>query len=67
VSFEPLLAGHAAKMIGFTVIRDLKLGCLFIQNNAANRIFWHYFTLNLIERVDLLLIMISGEKIKMKK
>jgi hypothetical protein len=67
VSFEPLLAGHAAKMIGFTLVGDLKLGCLFIQNNAANRIFWHYFTLNLIERVDLLLIMISGEKIKMKK
>jgi hypothetical protein len=67
VSFEPLLACHATKMIGFTVVRDLKLGCLFVQNNAANRIFWHYFTLNLIERVDLLLIMISGERINNEK
>jgi hypothetical protein len=47
VSLEPLLAAHAAKVIGFTVKRDLKLGCFVVQNRAANWILRHYPDLNL--------------------
>jgi len=48
VSLEFLLADQAAKMIGFTVIGDFELGCFFIKNNAADRIFRHNLSLNLM-------------------
>ena len=46
--FESLLAGHAAKMIGFAIVGDFELGCLFVKNHAANRISRHYLSLNLM-------------------
>ena len=48
VPFELLLAGQAAKMIGFAVVGDFELGYLFVKNSAANWIFRHYLSLNLM-------------------
>ena len=50
VSLKPLLAGHAAKVIGFTIKRDLELRCLLVQNRATNWILRHYPDLDLNER-----------------
>jgi hypothetical protein len=49
VSLEPLLAGNTAKMIGLTIIGNLELGNLLVQNGTTNRILRHYPTLNLTE------------------
>jgi len=43
VSFESLLAGYAAKMIGLAIVGYLEFGCLLVQNGATNRISRHYF------------------------
>jgi hypothetical protein len=60
--FESLLAGHAAKMIGFSVIGDFELGCLFIQNSAANWVFGHYLTHDLIETYTFYLLSLVVKK-----
>jgi len=43
VSFESLLAGYTAKMIGLAIVGDLEFGCLLVQNGATNEISRHYF------------------------
>jgi len=48
VSFELLLAGQATKMISYAIVGDFELSRLFVKNDAANWIFGHYFSLNLI-------------------
>jgi hypothetical protein len=35
-SLESFLARHAAKIVGFALIRDFVFGRVFIQNHAAN-------------------------------
>jgi len=45
VSFELLLADQAAKVIGFTIVSDFELSCLFVKNHAANGVFRHYLVL----------------------
>jgi len=62
VSFESLLAGYAAKMIGLAIVGDLELGCLLVQNDATNGISRHYF--NLIEDCAfcLLLLLIKRKR-----
>jgi hypothetical protein len=64
VSFESLLAGQTAKMIGLPIMGDLELGCLVIHNRATNRIFGHYSSVNLITGLFVLPIMNSGKKRK---
>jgi len=56
IPFEPLLAGYAAKMVGFAIMGDLELSCLLVQNRAAHRISRHMLVL---WRMCVLLIMIS--------
>lgn len=65
VSFEPLFAGYAAEVIGFTAVGDLELGCLLVQNRAANWISRHLLSLNLMEQYDkcLLLLMVKKRKV----
>ena len=62
VSFKSLLTGYAAKMIGLAIVGDLELGCLLIQNGAANGISRHYFCAH--ERIRVLLIIIVDKKRK---
>jgi hypothetical protein len=67
VSFKPLLAGHTAKVIGFTVKRDLELGCFVVQNCAANWILRHYPDLNLNEKCAFCLLSLVVRKAANKK
>jgi hypothetical protein len=67
VSLEPLLAGHAAKVIGFTVKCDLKLGCFVVQNRSANWILRHYPDLNLNEKYTFHLLSLVVRKPADKK
>jgi hypothetical protein len=67
VSLKPLLAGHTAKVIGFTVKRDLKLGCFVVQNRAANWILRHYPDLNLTEKYTFSLLSLVVGKAANKK
>jgi len=46
ISFESLLAFHTTEIICFSVMTDLKFGCLFVQNHAADRIPRHCFLLH---------------------
>jgi hypothetical protein len=62
VSFESLLAGDAAKMIGLSIMGDLELGQVFVQNGTANRIFRHY--LNLMEECVFCLLSLVVKKRK---
>ena len=43
LSLELLLTGCAAKMIGLTIVGDLELGCLIVQNRATNWVSRHNF------------------------
>jgi len=67
VPFEPFLAGHAAKVIGFAVKSDLELGCLFVQYCAANWIFRHYLYLNLNGKCIFCLLSLVVKKVVNKK
>jgi len=62
VPFESLLAGDAAKMIGLSIIGDLELGQVFVQNGTANKIFGHY--LNLMEECVFCLLSLVVKKEK---
>jgi hypothetical protein len=64
VPLEPLFAGDAAKMIGFTVESDLEFGCFFVQNYAANGIFRQFLGLNLNQECDFCLLLIVVKKRK---
>ena len=67
VPLEPFLAGHTAEVIGFTVKRDLKLGCFVVQNCAANWILRHYPNLNLNEKYAFCLLSLVVRKAANKK
>jgi hypothetical protein len=41
MSLESFLAGQAAKMVGFAFISDFELGCIFIENHAADWVSKH--------------------------
>jgi hypothetical protein len=66
IPLEPLLAGYAAKIVGFAIMGDLELSCFIVQNCAAHRISRHMLVL---WRMCVLLIMISvkGRKKVVKK
>jgi hypothetical protein len=61
IPFEPLLAGYAAKMVGFAIMGDLELCCFLIQNRAANWISGHMLVL---WRMCVLLIIVSVKREK---
>jgi hypothetical protein len=44
---EPFLEGHAAEMIGFAAMSDLKLGCPVTQDLATNWISGHCLNIDL--------------------
>ena len=41
IPFESLLAFHTTEIVIFSFMLDLKFGCFFVQNRAANRVSRH--------------------------
>ena len=41
IPFESLLAFHTTEIVCFSFMLDLKFGCFFVQNHAANRVSRH--------------------------
>jgi hypothetical protein len=62
VILESLLAGYAAKMEGLTIVSDLELGYLLVQNGNANRTLRHY--LNLMKECAFCLLSLVVKKRK---
>jgi len=46
IPFESLLAFHTTEIICFSVMTDLKFGCFFVQNHAADRVPRHCLALH---------------------
>ena len=49
-------------MVGFALIGDFELGCVFVKNHAAYWVSEHYVSRNLMEHSAFLLIMVSGKR-----
>jgi len=62
VPLESLLALQAAKMVGFAFIGDFELGCVFVQNHAADRVSKHLLCPVPQERMAYPPFMVSGLK-----
>jgi hypothetical protein len=62
VPLESLLAGQAAKMVGFAFISDFELGRIFIENYTADWVSEHYLSLSLMEESTFYLLWLAVTK-----
>ena len=49
-------------MVGFAFISDFELGCVFVENYAADWVSKHYFSLNLMEESTFCLLWLVVQK-----
>jgi hypothetical protein len=49
-------------MVGFAFIGDFELGCIFIENHAADGVSKHYVSLNLMEESTFYLLWLVVKK-----
>ena len=47
VPFESFFALYAAEVVGFSIVCNLELGGVFVQNCTANWVSWHSIVLYL--------------------
>jgi len=49
-------------MVGFALIGDFKLSCVFVKNHAADWVSKHYISLNLMEHSTFYLLWLVVKK-----